>query len=101
MRFEKQVDEQGLDRRRVVADLPVAGGDLARQFQPVQRRLAGHRRAILAPGLELARQHRHQRVVTKLVVVVQVGVAERDRLTISRSTRARMRFIALWNSGPW
>ena len=24
-----------------------------------------------------------------------------NRLTISRSTRARMRFIALWNSGPW
>ncbi len=78
VRLEEQVDEQGLDRRRVVADLLVAGGDLARQFQPVQRRLAGHRRAILAPGLKLARQHRHQRIVAKLVMVVQVLIAERD-----------------------
>ena len=53
-------------------------GRLARQFQPVQRRFARHRRAVLAPGLELARQHRHQRVVAKLVVIVQVLVAERD-----------------------
>ena len=78
VRLEEQVDEQGLDRRRVVADLLVAGGGLAREFQPVQRRLAGHRRAILAPGLELARQHRHQRIVAKLVMVVQVLIAERD-----------------------
>ena len=78
VRLEEEVDEQRLDRRRVVADLVVAGGDLARQFQPVQRRFARHRRAILAPGFELARQHRHQRVVTKLVMIVQVLVAERD-----------------------
>jgi hypothetical protein len=31
-----------------------------------------------APGFELARQRRHQRVVTKLVVIVEVLVAERD-----------------------
>ena len=37
VRLEEQVDEQGLDRRSVVADLLVAGGDLAREFQPVQR----------------------------------------------------------------
>ena len=43
-----------------------------------QRRFARHWRAILAPGLELARQHRHQRVVTKLVVIVQILVAERN-----------------------
>ena len=78
VRLEEQVDEQGLDRRRVVADLLGSGWRLARQFQPVERRLAGDRRAILAPGLELARQHRHQRVVAKLVVIVQVLVAERD-----------------------
>ena len=56
----------------------IARGDLARQFEPVQRRLARCRRAVVAPGFELARQHRHQRVVTKLVVIVQVFVAERD-----------------------
>ena len=78
VRLEEEVDEQRLDRRRVVADLVIARGDLARQFEPVQRRFARHRRAVVAPGLELARQHRHQRVVTKLVVIVQVLVAERD-----------------------
>ena len=78
VRLEEQVDEQGLDRRRVVADLVVAGRDLARQFEAVERRLARRRRAVAAPSLELARQHRHQRVVTKLVVIVQVFVAERD-----------------------
>ena len=78
VRLEEQVDEQRLDRRGVVADLPVAGGDLARQFEPVQRRLAGDRRAALAPRRELAGQHRHHRVVTEFVVIVQVLVAEGD-----------------------
>jgi hypothetical protein len=78
MRLKEEVDEQGLNRRRVVADLVVARGDLARQFEPVQRRFARHRRAVAAPGFQLARQNRHQRVVTKLVVIVQVFVAERD-----------------------
>ena len=31
-----------------------------------------------AASLELGRQHRHQRNVTKLVVIVQIFVAERD-----------------------
>ena len=78
VRLEEEVDEQGLDRRRVVADLVIARGDLARQFEPVQRRFARRRRAVAAPSLKLARQHRHQRVVTKLVVIVQVFVAERN-----------------------
>jgi hypothetical protein len=41
-------------------------------LQPVQRALARHRRAVLALGLQLAGQHRHQRIVAQLVVVVQV-----------------------------
>jgi hypothetical protein len=61
-----------------MVDLFVTGGRRARQLQPVQRRLASHRRAILALGLKLARQHRHNRVVAKLVVIVEVFVAERD-----------------------
>ena len=78
VRLEEEVDEQRLDRRRVVADLPVAGGDGARQFEPVERRFARHRRAVAPTGREFARQNRHHRVVTKLVVIVQVLVAERD-----------------------
>ena len=78
VRLEEEIDEQGFDRRRVVADLVIARGDLARQLQPVERRLARRRRAVAAPSLQLARQHRHQRVVPKLVVIVKVFVAERD-----------------------
>ena len=51
------------------------------QLQPVQRRLAGHWRAVLAPRRKLARQHRHQRIVAQFVMVVEVFVAERDRQT--------------------
>jgi hypothetical protein len=51
---------------------------ISRQFEPVQRRFAHHRRAVLALDLELARQHRHQRVVTKLIVIIKV-LANRAR----------------------
>ena len=53
VRLEQQVDEQGLDRRGLMGNISVLRGRLARQFQPVQRRFARHRRAILAPGLSL------------------------------------------------
>jgi hypothetical protein len=78
MRIEEEVDQQGLDRRLIVADLVIARGRKPRQLQPVQGRFARHRRAVLASGFKLARQNRHHRVVTKVVVVVQVLVAERD-----------------------
>ena len=61
-----------------MADLVIARRLRPAQLQPVERRLAGHRRAVLAPRLELARQHRHHRIVAQLVVVVEVLVAERD-----------------------
>src|SRR5438132_9465790 len=48
------------------------------ELQPVQRRLARNRRAILAPRFELARQHRHHRIVTQFVVIVQILIAKRD-----------------------
>ncbi len=78
VRLQEQRHRQRLDRRRVVGDLVIARRVLSAQFQPVQRRLAGHRCAILAPGFKLARQHRHQRVVPQLVVVVEIFVTERD-----------------------
>src|SRR5690242_21631302 len=46
MGIEKQVDKQPLDRRRVTADLVVAGRLRPAQFQPVERRFAGQRGAI-------------------------------------------------------
>ena len=78
MRLQEQVDQQILDRHRIVADLVVARRFKLAQLQPVERRFAGHRRAFLAPRLELARQHRHQRIVAQLVVVVEILIAERD-----------------------
>jgi hypothetical protein len=59
-------------------DLVVARRLQLAQLQPVQRRLAGDRRAIAAPRRELARQYRHHRVVPQFIVVVEILVAERD-----------------------
>ena len=78
VRLQEQVDKQIPDRHRIVADLVVARRRKLAQLQPVERRLAGHRRAIRTPRLELARQHRHHRIVAQLVVVVEILVAERD-----------------------
>ncbi len=78
MRFQKQVDQKSPDCHRIVADLVVARRLQFAQFQPVQRRLAGDRRAIRASRCELARQHRHHRIVAQFVVVVDVLIAERD-----------------------
>jgi hypothetical protein len=75
MGIEKQVDKQPLDRRRVIADLVVAGRLRPAQFQPVGRRFAGQRGAIRTPCFELAAQHRHHWVVAQLVVIDQVLVA--------------------------
>jgi hypothetical protein len=50
----KQIDKQHLDRRRIMADLVIAGRFRPAQFQPVERRFAGQRRAIGAPRCELA-----------------------------------------------
>jgi hypothetical protein len=78
MRLHKQVDQKILDRYRIVADLVVARRLQLAQLQPVQRRLTGNRRAILAPRRELARQDRHHWIVPQLVVLVEILVAQRD-----------------------
>jgi hypothetical protein len=51
---------------------------LSATFQPVQRRLAGHRRTVLATAFQLARQHRHHRIVPQLVVIVEVFITQRN-----------------------
>ena len=78
VRLEEESDEQALDRRRVMADPVVAARNQGRVLEPVERALAGERRAILALGGELAGQRREHRVVPQLVVIDQVLVAERD-----------------------
>ncbi|ESX23341.1 hypothetical protein X765_29085 [Mesorhizobium sp. LSHC440B00] len=80
MRTHEQIDEQRLDRRRIVADLVIARRLRPAQLQPVERRLAGNGRAFLVTArLELAGQHRQHRIMAQLVMVVQVLVAERQR----------------------
>jgi hypothetical protein len=78
MRVQEQLDQQPLDGNRIVTDLVVARRLQPAQFQPVQRRLAGNRRTVLAPRCQLARQHRHHRVMAQLVVVIEVLIAKRD-----------------------
>src|SRR5690625_4523509 len=76
--FQEELDKEALDRFRVVDDLVVAARRRAAQLQPVQGRLARHRRTVLPPRLHLARQQRHYRIMAQAVVVVQILVAQYD-----------------------
>lgn len=88
MRIQKRVDEEVLDLRAVGEDLLVAAlriGADRRQLHSVERALARQRlagvapaNAILAGRVLLADQHRHQRIVSQLVVIVEVLVAQRQ-----------------------
>jgi hypothetical protein len=61
-----------------MADLVIGRDRRATEFQPVERRFAGHRRAVLAARGKLAGQHRQDRIVAQLVVIDQIPVAQRD-----------------------
>ena len=78
VRVEEEVHEQRLDRRAVVGDPAVAVGFRGTVLEPVERALAGERRAAAVPRLEPAERHPEHRVVAQPVVVDQVLVAERD-----------------------
>jgi hypothetical protein len=78
VRFEEELDQQALNRCRIVPDLVVAARTERRMLEPVQGALAGERGAILAFGRERAGQRREHRVVTQVIMVDQVFVAERD-----------------------
>ena len=78
MRLQEQVDQQRLDHRLVVADLVIAGRKRPAELEPVQRRLARHRRAILSARFQLAGEDRHHRVMAQLIVIDQVLIAERQ-----------------------
>src|ERR1700744_5235715 len=58
VRLQKYIDEQRLDRRRVVAHLMVPRRFRPAQFEAVQRRLASERRAARPLRRELASQNR-------------------------------------------
>ena len=46
MRLQEQLDQQRPDRDRIVSDLVVAPRRKLAQLQPIERRLADHRRAV-------------------------------------------------------
>ena len=56
----------------------VAGQCHAAQLQPVECRLTGQRRTILATRRQLPRQYRQRRVVAQLVVIDQILIAQRN-----------------------
>ena len=78
MRLHEQVDQQVLDRRLVVADLVILRRLRAAQLQTVERALARKRRAVRPLRLELAQQHRQQRIMPQMVVIVEILVAQRQ-----------------------
>ena len=78
MCLQEKIDEQRLDRRRIVADLVIPRRLRPAQFQPVQRRLPRQRRAVRSVRLKLAGQHRQHRIMPQFIVVDQVLVAERN-----------------------
>jgi hypothetical protein len=61
-----------------VVDLVIQRRRSPAQLQPVQRALARHRRAVLASRCKLACQNRKQRIVPKMVMVVEVLVTQRQ-----------------------
>jgi hypothetical protein len=56
----------------------IAGRLRPAQFQPIERRFAGDRRAVLASRRKLAGQNRHHRIVSKRVVIVQILIPQSD-----------------------
>ncbi len=73
VRLDEQIAQQRVDLLRLVVDLVIAL-IAARKLQPVQRALA-RKRLVERP---LAAQHRHQRIVPQLLVIVEIFVAQRE-----------------------
>ena len=78
VRLQEQRHKQSFNRRRIMRDLVIPRHPIPAQLKPVERRFASHRRALRSHRFELTRQHRHQRIVTQFVVVVQILLAKRD-----------------------
>ncbi len=77
--IEIEIDEQPLYRLPVVTNPPVAAR-CARgsMLQPIERALARKHRAILPFRLQLVRQQGQDGIVTPLVVIVEIFIAERE-----------------------
>ena len=78
MRLDEQIDQQPINRRRIVGDLVIARRLRLRQFEAVQCRFASHRRTVFAPRRKLAREHRENRIMAQVVMVDEIFIAKRD-----------------------
>src|SRR3954453_8610586 len=76
--IEEQIDEQSLDGRGIGGNAGMAGWLVAAELEPVQRAFARQRRALLAPGRQLARKRCQHRIMAELVVVVEVLITQRN-----------------------
>jgi hypothetical protein len=78
MGIEEEVDNQPLDRGRLMRDPAVAVDHRHAVLRPIERALAGQRRTPAVLGREPAEHHAHDRIVPQLVMIDQVLVAKRD-----------------------
>jgi hypothetical protein len=78
MRLQEHLDEQPLDRGRIMAHFMISRRHGPAQLQSVQRRLARQRRAVRPLCRQLAGQDRQHRIMPQFIVVVQVLIAQRD-----------------------
>jgi len=78
MRLHEEIDEQHLDRRRIVAYLVIASRFGPAQFDAVQCRFAGQRCTVRALRRKLAGDNRQHRIVPQFIVIVEVFIAQRD-----------------------
>ena len=88
MGFNKEVGQKRFHLPQVGRDLLVPAaliGPRRRQFESIERALAGQRFAtvplaetILSARILFADKHRHQRIVSQLVMVVEIFVAQRQ-----------------------
>ena len=62
MRLKKHGDEQAFNSGRIMRDLVIACRRRPAQLKTVERRFAGHRRAIRPPRRQLAGEYRHDRI---------------------------------------
>ena len=72
---QEGVNEEAFDFWMVSDDLLVACGAFGGQLQPVERTLAGQREALYRRGLLLTREECHERIMTQLLVVIEVFIS--------------------------
>jgi len=97
IRLHEEIDEQRLDRRRIVAYLMIPRRFRAAQLQPVQRRLARQRRTVRAFCRKFADQNRQHRIVPQFVVVIEVFITQRDADNPLQHHRAHFMLHQFWN----